>query len=73
MTGYVDPQALEDLDKWSVDIFQIAELSNNQPLTCVMYNIFMVSASCIMYYLLLREVGKWPERVVTRYITAVCT
>ena len=36
-------QALEDLDKWNVDIFRIAELSNNQPLTCVMYNIFVVS------------------------------
>ncbi|XP_043200847.1 cAMP-specific 3',5'-cyclic phosphodiesterase 4C-like isoform X1 [Amphibalanus amphitrite] len=34
-------KALEDLDKWNVDIFRIAELSNNQPLTCVMYNIFM--------------------------------
>ena len=43
LTSYVDVvQALEDLDKWSVNIFRIADLSNNQPLTCVMYNICTV-------------------------------
>nr|XP_061778803.1 cAMP-specific 3',5'-cyclic phosphodiesterase 4C-like isoform X2 [Nerophis lumbriciformis] len=31
---------LEDLDKWSFNIFQIAELSNNRPLSCIMYSIF---------------------------------
>ncbi|XP_022071405.2 cAMP-specific 3',5'-cyclic phosphodiesterase 4C-like [Acanthochromis polyacanthus] len=31
---------LEDLDKWSFNIFRVAELSNNRPLSCVMYAIF---------------------------------
>ncbi|XP_064624775.1 3',5'-cyclic-AMP phosphodiesterase 4C-like isoform X4 [Lineus longissimus] len=31
---------LGDLDKWGVDIFRIAELSNNRPLTAVCYTIF---------------------------------
>ncbi|XP_054634304.1 cAMP-specific 3',5'-cyclic phosphodiesterase 4C-like [Dunckerocampus dactyliophorus] len=31
---------LEDLDKWSFNIFQVAELSNNRPLSCIMYAIF---------------------------------
>ncbi|XP_077426076.1 3',5'-cyclic-AMP phosphodiesterase 4C-like [Vanacampus margaritifer] len=31
---------LEDLDKWSFNIFQVAEFSNNRPLSCTMYTIF---------------------------------
>ncbi|XP_029950404.1 cAMP-specific 3',5'-cyclic phosphodiesterase 4B-like [Salarias fasciatus] len=31
---------LEDLDKWSFNIFRVAEFSNNRPLSCVMYAIF---------------------------------
>ncbi|XP_057700059.1 cAMP-specific 3',5'-cyclic phosphodiesterase 4C-like isoform X2 [Corythoichthys intestinalis] len=31
---------LEDLDKWSFNIFQVAEFSNNRPLSCIMYTIF---------------------------------
>ncbi|KAF6736374.1 cAMP-specific 3',5'-cyclic phosphodiesterase 4D [Oryzias melastigma] len=31
---------LEDLDKWSFNIFKVAEYSNNRPLSCIMYAIF---------------------------------
>ncbi|XP_068582704.1 3',5'-cyclic-AMP phosphodiesterase 4C-like isoform X1 [Cebidichthys violaceus] len=31
---------LEDLDKWSFNIFRLAEFSNNRPLSCIMYTIF---------------------------------
>ncbi|XP_033985197.1 cAMP-specific 3',5'-cyclic phosphodiesterase 4C-like isoform X2 [Trematomus bernacchii] len=31
---------LEDLDKWSFNIFSLAEFSNNRPLSCIMYTIF---------------------------------
>ncbi|XP_075869381.1 3',5'-cyclic-AMP phosphodiesterase 4C-like [Nelusetta ayraudi] len=31
---------LEDLDKWSCNIFRVAEFSNNRPLSCIMYAIF---------------------------------
>ncbi|XP_051941169.1 cAMP-specific 3',5'-cyclic phosphodiesterase 4C-like [Hippocampus zosterae] len=31
---------LEDLNKWSFNIFQVAEFSNNRPLSCIMYTIF---------------------------------
>uniref|UniRef100_A0A4W6BS29 Phosphodiesterase n=1 Tax=Lates calcarifer TaxID=8187 RepID=A0A4W6BS29_LATCA len=31
---------LEDLDKWSFNIFRVAEFSNNRPLSCIMYAIF---------------------------------
>ncbi|XP_043207362.1 cAMP-specific 3',5'-cyclic phosphodiesterase, isoforms N/G-like isoform X6 [Amphibalanus amphitrite] len=34
-------KALEDLDKWGVDIFRITDLSGGRPLTCVMYSIFV--------------------------------
>ncbi|XP_069125970.1 3',5'-cyclic-AMP phosphodiesterase 4C-like isoform X2 [Argopecten irradians] len=33
-------QYLEDINKWGIDLFKIAELSNKQPLTCVTYMIF---------------------------------
>ncbi|KAI3352515.1 hypothetical protein L3Q82_005462 [Scortum barcoo] len=33
-------QELEDLDRWSFNIFRVAEFSNNRPLSCVMYAIF---------------------------------
>lgn len=45
-------QLLNDLDKWGVDMFKIAEYSNNRPLTCVTYKIFQVrfqqSTSCVL-------------------------
>ncbi|KAM9819890.1 cAMP-specific 3',5'-cyclic phosphodiesterase 4C-like [Syngnathus typhle] len=31
---------LEDLDKWSFNVFQVADVSNNRPLSCIMYTIF---------------------------------
>ncbi|XP_056136403.1 cAMP-specific 3',5'-cyclic phosphodiesterase 4C-like [Lampris incognitus] len=31
---------LEDLEKWSFNIFRVSELSNNRPLSCMMYAIF---------------------------------
>ncbi|KAG5278366.1 hypothetical protein AALO_G00098170 [Alosa alosa] len=31
---------LMELDKWSFNIFRVADLSNNRPLSCVMFNIF---------------------------------
>ncbi|XP_013421124.1 cAMP-specific 3',5'-cyclic phosphodiesterase 4C isoform X4 [Lingula anatina] len=31
---------LNDIDKWGVDIFKIAEYSKNRPLTCVVYTVF---------------------------------
>ncbi|XP_030631711.1 cAMP-specific 3',5'-cyclic phosphodiesterase 4D isoform X2 [Chanos chanos] len=33
-------KALEDIDKWGVDIFKISEYSGNRPLTVTMYTIF---------------------------------
>lgn len=36
-------QILEDIDKWGIDVYRIAELSNRKPLTTVTYAIFMVS------------------------------
>lgn len=36
-------QILEDIDKWGIDVYKIAELSNRKPLTTVTYTIFMVS------------------------------
>lgn len=38
-----DLQELEDLDRWSFNIFRVAEFSNNRPLSCVMYAIFQVN------------------------------
>lgn len=36
-------QELEDLDRWSFNIFRVAEFSNNRPLSCIMYAIFQVN------------------------------
>ncbi|XP_057342002.1 cAMP-specific 3',5'-cyclic phosphodiesterase isoform X3 [Microplitis mediator] len=33
-------KVLSDVDKWGIDIFRVAELSNNRPLTCVAYTAF---------------------------------
>lgn len=35
-------QELEDLDKWSFNIFRVAEFANSRPLSCIMYAIFQV-------------------------------
>ncbi|XP_054709591.1 cAMP-specific 3',5'-cyclic phosphodiesterase 4C-like [Uloborus diversus] len=37
---------LEDVDRWGVDIFRIAECSNNHPLTAVSYKIFRDRELC---------------------------
>jgi len=34
---------LEDLNKWGLNIFNVAGYSHNRPLTCIMYAIFQVS------------------------------
>ncbi|XP_076135837.1 3',5'-cyclic-AMP phosphodiesterase 4C-like [Alosa pseudoharengus] len=41
-TEHEDDLAKEvmELDKWSFNIFRVADLSNNRPLSCVMFNIF---------------------------------
>uniref|UniRef100_A0AAY4BUX6 Phosphodiesterase n=1 Tax=Denticeps clupeoides TaxID=299321 RepID=A0AAY4BUX6_9TELE len=31
---------LEDLNKWGLNIFHVAEYSNNRPLSCILYSIF---------------------------------
>ncbi|KAL2101544.1 hypothetical protein ACEWY4_003305 [Coilia grayii] len=31
---------LDDLNKWGLNIFHVAEFSNNRPLSCIMYSIF---------------------------------
>ncbi|MEQ2208490.1 hypothetical protein XENOCAPTIV_002805, partial [Xenoophorus captivus] len=36
--GYI--KDLEDINKWGLNIFKVAEHSHNRPLTCVMYKIF---------------------------------
>lgn len=38
----ISDKELEDLDKWSFNIFKVAEFSNNRPLSCIMYAIFQV-------------------------------
>ncbi|GIX95252.1 hypothetical protein CDAR_256561 [Caerostris darwini] len=40
---------LEDVDRWGVDIFQIAECSNNHPLTAVAYKIFQDRDLCKIF------------------------
>ncbi|XP_076839199.1 3',5'-cyclic-AMP phosphodiesterase 4C-like isoform X2 [Brachyhypopomus gauderio] len=33
-------EVMEDLDKWNFNIFRVADLSSNQPLSCIIYSIF---------------------------------
>lgn len=59
-------QELEDLDKWSFNIFRVAEFSNNRPLSCVMYAIFQVSvtaAPCVSWNLTLAAFGGFANDV----------
>lgn len=37
-------QELNDLNKWGLNIFRVAEFSNNRPLSCIMFAIFQVCA-----------------------------
>ena len=41
--SFDDLQTLAEIDKWGIDIFRIAELSDNKPLTAVAYTVFQVS------------------------------
>lgn len=34
---------MKNIDVWGINIFLISELTNNRPLTVVVYNIFQVS------------------------------
>jgi len=34
---------MENIDKWGVDIFRIADLTTNRPLTVITYTILQVS------------------------------
>ena len=36
-------QILDHADKWGVDMFRIAEITDNKTLTCVTYTIFQVN------------------------------
>ena len=39
-------QELEDVNKWGLHVFRIAELSGNRPLTVIMHTIFQVLGLC---------------------------
>ncbi len=41
---------LQEIDKWGLDVFQVAEYSNKHPLTTIMYTIFRVSYSYILIF-----------------------
>ncbi len=38
-------QEVEDINRWGLDIFKIAEFSGNRPLTVIMYSAFQVGGS----------------------------
>lgn len=38
-------QEIEDINRWGLDIFKIAEFSGNRPLTVIMFSIFQVEES----------------------------
>jgi len=49
---YNDPswflfQTLAEIDKWGIDIFRIADLTNNRPLTAIAYTVFQVTTTTI--------------------------
>ena len=44
---------LESLDKWGCDLFRVAELSDNRPLTCVTFTILQVQLITVPYMLVL--------------------
>ncbi|XP_030743843.1 cAMP-specific 3',5'-cyclic phosphodiesterase 4C [Echinops telfairi] len=55
---------LEDTNKWGLDVFKVAELSKNQPLTAIMFSIFQerdllktfrIPADTLVTYLLMLE------------------
>lgn len=44
MPSVLHLQELHDLNKWGLNIFRVAEFSNNRPLSCMMFAIFQVRA-----------------------------
>lgn len=40
-------QTLAEIDKWGIDIFRIADLTNNRPLTAIAYTVFQVTKTTI--------------------------
>lgn len=38
-------QEIEDINRWGLDIFKVAEFSGNRPLTVIMYSVFQVGWS----------------------------
>lgn len=40
---------LENINKWGLNIFRVAEHSHNRPLTCIMYSIFQVSSTALYF------------------------
>lgn len=38
-------QEIEDINRWGMDVFKIAEFSGNRPLTVLMFSIFQVEES----------------------------
>jgi len=38
-------QTLAEIDKWGIDIFRIADLTNNRPLTAIAYTVFQVTTT----------------------------
>ena len=49
-TPYEDElgQMIADIDRWGIDIFRIAELSNNRPLTAVAFAAFQVTQQALL-------------------------
>jgi len=50
ITYFNDPswflfQTLAEIDKWGIDIFRIADLTNNRPLTAIAYTVFQVTTT----------------------------
>lgn len=46
-------QELNDLNKWGLNIFHVAEYSNNRPLSCMMFAIFQVCGPWFLLWMLL--------------------
>ena len=61
-------QELEKIDEWGgVDLFKIATLSNNRPLTCVMYTIcqvgfFLVEVVFLVYFFLFNLINAFLQK-----------
>ncbi|NXM84724.1 PDE4D phosphodiesterase, partial [Oenanthe oenanthe] len=49
---------LEDLNKWGLQVFRVAELSGNRPLTVIMHTIFQASSSSPAAFFLILEIER---------------